>query len=329
VALHSRRDFGRIKDQVLEGVRMKQRLNHALLKKYKPRFFFSVFGETHAAGHAFWRFQDAKHPGHVSRHGLESALLDTYKAIDGAIGEMIEQLPDDAILVVLSSQGFSRDTMMGEELLAEVLVRMGLSVPRNAHLNYAYAPYAPDLSLDMSRTRVFCLPTDLQGYLRINLRGREPQGIVGDDEYNSLCDELESELLALRDCTHKTPVVDRVLRLRDLYSNDQGSALPDLSIIWNNDHLVTGLESARLGVVRREPDLTTGGGNHRGPGFIGVCGRGIAPGRLTGHVFDIAPTVSRLLGEASCEYREGKLLPIPGLKLEPDWDPGQRGGAPA
>jgi predicted AlkP superfamily phosphohydrolase/phosphomutase len=329
VALHSRRDFDHIKTQVHEGVRMKQRLNHALLKRYKPRFFFSVFGETHAAGHAFWRFQDAKHPGHVPNDELQSALFETYQGIDGAIGETIEQLPKDAILLVLSSQGFSLDSMAGEGFLAEILVRMGVSIPRAARVNYAYAPYAPALSLDMSRTRAFCLPTDLQGYIRINLRGREPHGLVDEGEYESLCCELENELLALRDCTHKTPVVKHVVRLRELYSSDHADALPDLSIIWNNDHVVTGVESARLGVVRQNPDLTAGGGNHRGPGFMMMYGRDVAKGRLTGHVFDIAPTVSRLLGEVNCQEGDGKILPIPGLNLETNCDAANFGCASA
>ena len=327
VALHSRRDFDNIKTQVLEGVRMKQRLNYALLERYKPRFFFSVFGETHAAGHAFWRFQDPKHPGYVPNDDLQSALFETYKAIDGAIGETLEQLPNDAILLVLSSQGFSRDSMAGEEFLAEILVRMGMSIPRTERVNYAYAPYAPALSLDMSRTRAFCLPTDLQGYIRINLRGREPQGIVPERAYESLCCELEAELLALRDCTHKTPVVDRVVRVRECYPNDPASALPDLSIIWNNDHVVTGVESARLGIVRRNPDLTAGGGNHRGSGFMLMYGRDIAPARLAGNAYDIAPTLSRLLGEANPQHGDGKILPIPGLNLQPDGDAANCGRA--
>ncbi len=32
--------------------------------------------------------------------------------------------------------------------------------------------------LDWSETRAFTLPTDLEGYIRINLKGREPEGVV-------------------------------------------------------------------------------------------------------------------------------------------------------
>jgi predicted AlkP superfamily phosphohydrolase/phosphomutase len=310
VALHARRDFDRIKNEVLEGVRIKRRLNCALLTSYKPRLFFSVFGETHAAGHAFWRFQDPKHPRYVPNGDLKSALLEIYQAIDSAIAEIVEELPSDTVLILLSSQGFSLDCMVGEEFLAEILVRMGLSIPKTEGVNYSYVPYAPALALDMTRTRVFCLPTDLQGYVRINLRGREPQGIVAEAEYESVCCELEKELLALRDCTSGMAVVDQVIRVRDSYRGDHAGALPDLSVIWKSDHVITGVQSARFGVVRRNPDLMSGGGNHRGQGFVIMYGRDVAKGRVAGHVFDIAPTIARLLGEVNRPEWAGHSLPV-------------------
>jgi predicted AlkP superfamily phosphohydrolase/phosphomutase len=318
VALRSRRDFALIKKQVLEGVRIKERLNNALVSRYKPRLFFSVFGETHAAGHALWRFQDSTHPGHTPGDDLESALLETYQAIDCAIASFLDQLQDDTVLMIVSSHGFSIDSMIGEDFLAEILVRIGLSVPKTERVNYAYVPYAPALALDMTRTRAFCLPTDLQGYIRINLRGREPQGVVAEAEYESVCCELENELLELRDCTYGMKIVERVVRVRDTYHGNHAGALPDLSVIWKSDHVITGVESARLGVVRRNPDLVAGGGNHRGTGFVIVYGRDIAKGRLAGHVFDIAPTISRLLGEKDRPEWDGYPLPIPGLELSKD-----------
>jgi predicted AlkP superfamily phosphohydrolase/phosphomutase len=314
VALHSRRDFDLIKNQLLEGVKIKQRLNSALMTRYKPRLFFSVFGETHAAGHAFWRFQDPTHPGHVPHSDLESALLEVYQAIDCAIASFLDELQKDTIFLLLSSQGFAIDSMAGEDFLAQILVRMGLSVPKRESINYAYVPYAPALALDMTRTRAFCLPTDLQGYVRINLSGREPQGVVAEDEYDSVCCELEEELLALRDCTYKTPIVEQVVRVRDSYHGKYTGALPDLSVIWNSDHVITGVESTRCGVVRRNPDLTAGGGNHRGTGFMIMYGREVAKGRVAGDVLDVAPTICSLLAQKNRPEWDGQRLLIPELK---------------
>jgi predicted AlkP superfamily phosphohydrolase/phosphomutase len=318
VALHSRRDFDHIKNQVIDGVRIKQRLNQALVSRYRPRLFFSVFGETHAAGHAFWRFQDCNHPSYMPGGTLQYAMLETYQAVDRAIGSFLDQLQDDTMLVIVSSQGFSLDNMIGEDLLAEILVRMGISVPKTERVNYSYIPYAPALALDMKRTRAFSLPTDLQGYIRINLRGREPQGVVAEADYESVCCELENELLALRDCTDGTEIVARVVWVRDSYQGKDLGVLPDLSVIWNSDHVITGVESPRFGVIRRKPDLMAGGGNHRSSGFVIMYGRDVAKGRFAGHVFDIAPTISRLLGEMNRPEWEGQPLSIRGLDCSDD-----------
>src|SRR4030095_8283529 len=93
--LHRRRDFEFLKNQILEGIRMKHRLNLSLIRRHRPRLIFSVFGETHAAGHAFWRFQDPRHPLFEQGVSGENPLRDVYQAIDSALAEFVEALPPD------------------------------------------------------------------------------------------------------------------------------------------------------------------------------------------------------------------------------------------
>ena len=313
VALHGRRDFDALRDLLIQGVKMKGRLNLALLKTSRPRLFFSVFGETHAAGHAFWRFQDPRHPRYEPNGPFATALRDVYRAIDGAVGEFLEELPRDCILLVLSSQGFSLDSMADEDFLCEILVKTGMSLPRLEKTNFG--PYVPAMNFDMTRTRAFCLPTDLQGYIRINLRGREPDGVVPESEYDSVCRELEAELLAMRHREDGAPVVREVVRVRDAFKGAFTEELPDLSVVWNTEHIVTDVESPGCGLMQRKPDLSAGGGNHRGVGFVLVYGSNVSKGRFVGHVFDIAPTIGGLLGEARRTEWEGEALSIPGLRL--------------
>jgi predicted AlkP superfamily phosphohydrolase/phosphomutase len=302
--LHERRDFEFLKDQMLDGVRMKHRLNVSLLRKYRPRLLVSVFGETHAAGHAFWRFQDPRHPLFV-HGGRELFLKDIYQAIDAVIAEFIEALPNDYILIVVSGHGFDLDSMAGD-LLQEVLTRMGMTVPKQA--NARYAAYVPALSLDMTQSRAFCLPTDWQGLIRINLREREPDGIVSRAEYQAVCDEIETELLALRHRHNDAPVVKAVVRLRHLYRGAFSDELPDLSVIWDTGSIVSEVGSRRSGLIERHPDLSGGCGNHRGSGFVLAYGPGVGSGRLTGCDFDIAPTISDWLGERALPEWDG--LPL-------------------
>ncbi len=304
-ALHQRRDFECLKQQILDGVRMKHRLNLSLLQQYRPRLFFSVFGETHAAGHAFWRFQDPRHALYVHGDSNENSLRDTYQAIDSVLAEFIEALPQNYLLIVVSGHGFDLDNMAGD-FLQEALIRMGMTVPRQT--NSRYATYVPALSLDMTRSRAFCLPTAWEGLIRINLHGREPNGIVAEAEYQSVCDEIETELLALRHRHDNAPVVKAVVQPRRLYRGPFSDELPDLSVIWNTGHIVSEVVSQRCGLIERQPDLLGGCGNHRGIGFLLAHGPGVVRGRLTGRDFDIAPTISEWLGERALPDWDG--LPL-------------------
>lgn len=305
VSLYARRDFEVLRELMIQGIGLKRRLNHTLLTTFQPRLFFSVFCETHAAGHAFWRFQDPRHPGYETNGPFAAFLLDVYRAVDSAVGDFLEALPPDAVVVILSSQGFGLNSMADENFLNDLLIRMGVSVPR--FQNGKYAPYAPGMALDMTHSQCFSLPTDLQGYVRINLKGREPNGIIPEDAYDSFCQELEDELLALRHVSHGTPVVRQVVRVQDRFRGAFANALPDLSVIWNNDHVLTEAESPHCGLMSRHPDLCAGGGNHQGPGFIVIHGSGVNRSRFLGHVFDIAPTLCALLGENSRPEWEGKV----------------------
>ncbi len=292
--LPSRRDFAVLETLLVEGVRMKHRLNLGLLGRVRPRLFFSVFGETHAAGHAFWRFQDPRHPRFEREGAFATALRDVYQAIDLALGELLDALPPDCVLVVLSAHGFTMDNLAGD-LIHEVLTRTGLAIPRQKLT--PHAPYVPALAMDMTRSRAFGLPTDWQGLIRINLRGREPQGIVDERDYDAVCGELAAGFHALRHRHADAPVVEAVMRVRDLFEGPFKDALPDLSVLWSPAPVVIEVTSPRCGAIRHEPDLSGGGGNHWGVGFLLAHGAGISRGRFTGHVFDVAPTISRLLGE--------------------------------
>ena len=303
--LHERRDFESLKIQILDGIRMKHRLNLSLIDRYHPRLLVSVFGETHAAGHAFWRFQDPRHPLYEPASSGENALRDTYQAIDCALAEFLEELPRDYVLVVVSGHGFDLDNRAGD-LLQQALTRMGMTVAR--HANSRYAAYVPALSLDMRRTRAFCLPTAWQGLVRINLDGREPDGIVTESEYESVCAEITAELLALRHRDTNAPVVRAVVQPRNLYRGSFIDELPDLSVIWDTARIVREVVSPKCGLIRSDADLSGGCGNHRGTGFLIAYGPGVGSGRITGRDHDIAPTISEWLGEKALPHWDG--LPL-------------------
>ncbi len=89
--------------------------------------------------------------------------------------------------------------------------------------------------IDWSRSKVYFADPRNIGYLYINLKGREPYGIVEPSEYEELCSFLISDLESLQVPGTDVPIVEKVYRREEVYSGPFFEQTPDLVIIWNLD----------------------------------------------------------------------------------------------
>jgi predicted AlkP superfamily phosphohydrolase/phosphomutase len=152
-------------------------------------------------------------------------------------------------------------------------------------------------AIDWSRTRAFTLPTDLEGCIRINLKGREPQGIVEPGaQYIDLCEEIRARLEELSNPANGACAVREVWVRDEVFSGARQEHLPDLMVTWNDALPFAALASPHIGLVEgASPDPRTG--THSPEGFLLAAGPGIPPHyQGDGHLLDVAPTVLRLLG---------------------------------
>jgi predicted AlkP superfamily phosphohydrolase/phosphomutase len=155
-----------------------------------------------------------------------------------------------------------------------------------------YSPLWPTM-------KAFALPAFADGHIRINLRGRERDGVVAPEEYDALCEEIIAILYDLKDARTGQPLVDQVARTRRYPTEDMDRDRmpgPDLVILWNKKGApVDVADSTRFG--RIGPLLHHRPGGHRANGFLVAKGPGITPGIRTSEVeaVDIAPTVLSLL----------------------------------
>jgi predicted AlkP superfamily phosphohydrolase/phosphomutase len=303
-----------------------------------------VFGALHRGGHRFWdRSSVAGSVGAGDAGWYDDALRELYRAADRAVGALAASAPD-ATVVAFSLHGMMANTARVDFLdamLARVLLgpdaparrpglvrRFGEAVPlplRRALTNAVPKAIRDPLmtrwttgGIDWTRTRAFTLRADLNGYIRFNLRGREPLGIVTPQEADALAGALDDGLRSYRDADTGAALVAEVCRAADVFPRGERSdRLPDLIVRWSEEPAAThrAVVSDRFGRIERAtPGRIPNGrsGNHRARGWLIARGAGIGAGaRLApgADILDLAPTAVAQLGAACEAPLAGRPLP--------------------
>ena len=155
--------------------------------------------------------------------------------------------------------------------------------------------------------KAFALPSYSDGYVRINLKGRDPHGLVAAEDYDAVCNELTNEILHMRDARTGEPIVTDVVRT-DANDGDPKRSDADLVVKWTPkpaDCVVTG-SFGRIGPV---PFARSGG--HNSTGFAVAAGPAIdSRGGIAGHgaLIDLAPTILDLIGAPVPSRMPGRTL---------------------
>jgi predicted AlkP superfamily phosphohydrolase/phosphomutase len=121
----------------------------------------------------------------------------------------------------------------------------------------------------------------------VNLRGREPNGIVSPGaEYEALLSRLEADLHALRDAETGAPVVARTVRTREAFGDDLNPVLPDLAVFWcEHDRPLLRVRHPRAELTQ-SPHPFHRGSHHTTEGLLVAAGAAV---RAAGRVPDVSP----------------------------------------
>jgi uncharacterized sulfatase len=175
--------------------------------------FFGVFMTTDRVNH--FLFKDYERDGEN-----KEAFLEFYEKVDSYLGRLREALPDDVTMVVASDHGF---TSLDYE------VHFNAWLQEEGWLSYRNEDH--DSLDDISEeTRAYSL---IPGRFYINLEGREPRGVVPQEEYESTRAELKSTLESLEG-PDGNPVADRVVTREEAFRGDHDDIAPDLVVVPNH-----------------------------------------------------------------------------------------------
>ncbi|HYF48388.1 MAG TPA: alkaline phosphatase family protein [Planctomycetota bacterium] len=165
-----------------------------------------------------------------------------------------------------------------------------------------------ELPLDWSRTKAYLAHVGIYGFVYLNLKGREPNGIVSSGEFEKLRDELIAKFKAAKIPGTDQPLFIDAFKGEKIYARKKELNLPDI-VLAPADGYYPRKKLSRGPAVRVTPKSI--GGVHRSQGVYLFQGAGIAAGGApaqSANIADMAPTLLAALGEAVPTTMTGKVM---------------------
>ena len=252
--------------------------------------------------HGFWKHHDPEHVLHEPDSPYRDVIRDYYRYLDEEIGSLLELLSEDTLVLVVSDHGARK--LDGGFCVNEWLIREGLLVLNR--YPEEITPFAK-LDVDWDRTRVW---SEGGYYARVflNVRGREPRGLIDPQDYERVRDEIKERFEATVDPLGNA-LGTLAFRPEEVYRNVRNVA-PDLIVHFG------GLAWRSIGGVGyptihvQENDTGPDDCNHAQHGAFVLAGlNSPLQGPIEGaHLLDIAPTLLELGGYDVPPAMQGRSL---------------------
>jgi predicted AlkP superfamily phosphohydrolase/phosphomutase len=311
-------------------------------------FLMVVFNGTDTVQHALWKYMSPEHPLYDAVRGERygDTILRYYQFLDQALGRLVDSLDDATVLVIMSDHGFgpfhkfihvnnwlrqhgwlhlrrnpwswikSALFQMGFAPMPiyNLLMELGLGglkreVVRGRGQGVLKKLFLSFDDVDWRRTVAYSLGNVGQIYL--NVQGREPLGTVpAGTAYETLRDEIASQLQKLRDPQTGEAVVQEIYRREDIYDGPALERAADILFIPTRMEYF-GFGEYEFGSNRVVEAMKRGiSGTHRMNGVMLMYGKPVRSGvQIKGSsICDLAPTILHVMGMPVPSDMDGRVL---------------------
>ncbi|HZD57326.1 MAG TPA: alkaline phosphatase family protein [Anaerolineales bacterium] len=327
---------------ILDWLDYQRGLVHFLIENRPCDAYLFVFMQSDHVQHKFWRYLESSFPGYDPDHDskYQDGIFRVYYALDEILGDLVAYFGKDADYIVLSDHGagpnhgvmYINRWLKQQGLLslrqslstrAKTWVSKGNFVLRAYHLlaslglgqaaqlvskparNKIVNAFLSFEDVDWSRTKAYSRGAFGQIYL--NLKGREPQGIV---EPGDQAEKLVADIIAgLRRLVHPVTGQNLITQIHRRDEVMEGPYLERAADILFSIQDYAYQSAVKFGLESPEiigPSEYEDSGSHRPEGVLVMAGPNIQPGVhiQKASLADITPT----------------LLALADLPLPPDLD---------
>ena len=290
--------------------------------------------------HALWKFMDEGHPRYVAS-AFRHAIRGGYQLVDHYIGRLLDQCQPDHV-IAMSDHGFGplhkivnlNNYLMQQRFLKlkqdpvtqtkakafqwgltpakayQMIEKTGLQnlatrVSKGSR-NQMLGKFLSFDSVDWSQTVAYSMGHVGQIYL--NMKGRQPHGIVSAEQYLAVRQEVADSLLEMR-FDDGRPLVTQLIMREEVYHGPYAQYGPDIHLVLDDYNVIAYPLFATNGEILTE-QIRGDSGCHRREGIFIMQGMGIRPQLVldSADILDVAPTIMALLGEAVPTVMDGRVL---------------------
>jgi predicted AlkP superfamily phosphohydrolase/phosphomutase len=297
-------DRDRVGRELIEMTRTHFAVARALWNQ-EPWDFFAL----HEIGpdrlhHAFWKFIDPGHPRYEDAPGLRALAEEYYSRLDQEIGHLLELVGPDVHVLFLSdhgSQGMTGCFCVNQWLINEGYLTLRGPPPK-------VGTPLEEVAVDWAKTRAW----SAGGYYArvfLNLKGREPEGILEPGEVPEFQRELTTRLNLVR-APSGMPLGVEVRNPREIYHETRGDA-PDLMLYFGGLTWRSAGTLGHPGLFLSENDTGPDDSVHSFDGFYMVVDpeegpKGDGP---TVSLLDVGATILQTFGFPNDPALDGKTNP--------------------
>jgi predicted AlkP superfamily phosphohydrolase/phosphomutase len=214
--------------QINDMTRKRFKVLRYLLDNKPWDFFMFVEMGVDRIHHGLWAHHDPNHHKHDPNSPFVHAIRDYYRYLDQEIGTLLERLPEETHIIVVSDHGVKK--MDGGICINEWLRREGYLTlfddPPESHLSSF-----EKVEVDWSKTTVWG-DGGYYGRIFLNVEGREPNGIIPAAEYDTFANRLIEHLKSIP-APNGSPLDTKVFKPKDIFQQGHGVA-PDLIVYFDN-----------------------------------------------------------------------------------------------